>query len=197
MKRRGSCFQFLRIAPIFPLALILGAVAALPQASELDMSAFKQNQHITDNGRNIAEIGLNRKDVAEILSEVRISRNAILAHRVDMGEGIQNGLVVSATGPDWCGASGNCATWFFRKADGKWQPLRGDWGPDLDTLSAALAFVRPKRGGLDQLIIETAWRAGEANVEVWWFDEPKHEYLSNNNYCWDGVQSKAPRGRCK
>lgn len=197
MTMRGSYLQLLRIATIFLLAPILGAVVALPQASELDMSAFEQNQHVTDKGRKITEIGLNRKDLAEILSEVRISRNAILARRVDMGEGTQNGLVVSATGPDWCGASGNCATWFFRKANGKWKPLRGDWGPDLDTGSAAFAFIGPKRGGLDQLIIETAWRAGEANVEVWWFDEPKHEYMSNNNYCWDGNRSKALEGQCR
>jgi len=181
---------------IFLFTVILQAPASPDQGTGLDMAAFQKKYFITHDGSKITELGLSHVDIAEISSVVKVSPDEILGRRVDIGDGTKNGLVVSANTSVLCGASGNCAMWLFCRIKGKWRPLRGDWGPDLYTESAAFAFVQPQQGGLDQLVLLNHWRAGEANVEVWWFDQAKQEYFSNNNYCWDGAATKAHEGEC-
>lgn len=162
------------------------------QKATFDMSRVKENWHLSHKGTPISQIGLGQKEVSTILSKVGVDAKAVLAWRVDMGEGGENGLVVQGN-DDLCGATGNCQTWFFRKVDRDWQPLTGDWGPDPDTLVAAFAFLPPKHNGLDELVIVTH----PGRVEVWWYDKAKQKYLSNDVYCWQGNNDEAIEGKCR
>lgn len=172
------------------------AMASLAQTSNFDMTRFRENWYVSHDDKPIIEVGLNKKEISALLTKIGFDEHELSARRVDMGEGIEKGLVVQGKDYNLCG-SGGCQTWFFRKVNGKWEPLVGDWGPDLDTLVGAFAFLPPKHNGLDELIVMTHLSAGRAPVEVWWFDKGKQKYLSNDSYCWDGVEEKAPEGPCQ
>lgn len=177
--------------PLFGIAR-----ASLAQTSNFDMSRFQKNWYVSHDGKPITEVGLSHKEISAVLSKVGADPDAVLALRVDTGEGIRKGLVLQGNDDHLC-ADGNCQIWFFRKVDGKWEPLVGNWGSDLDTDTAAFAFLSPKHNGLDELIMMRHLSAGRAPVEVWWFDKGKQKYLSNDSYCWDGVEEKAPEGPCQ
>ncbi len=158
------------------------------------------DMYSSHKGQPIASIGLSQSELRYVLSVVRRNdmvvegrlqsttalEKELLARRVDMGEGANNGLVVlGANG--LCGGTGNCISCFFRRSHGKWQLVLD--GP----LAGAFAFIPPKHTGLLNLLLITHLGGGEAPTDIWKFNGTRYELAKS--YCTrdDGL---AVEGKC-
>lgn len=155
-----------------------------PPAQAFDLKPFQQNSYVTSHqGQPIGSIGLSEEEVSSILGMAGVDAKVVLARHVDMGEGADNGLVLAGSDISVCGATGNCATWFFRKVAGKWQFVVSGEGPggDSSMFTDIFGFVPPKHNGLFEMITMANVSAGESPFAVWWFDGTK--YTVHASYC--------------
>ncbi len=156
-----------------------------PSAQAYDLTAFRQNSYSSHSGQTLASMGLSEGEIARITEISGVDASAVLARHVDMGEGADNGLAVQGNGLDLCGATGNCASWFFRKAGGQWQLAAPDspgLGESTGVFVAMFAFVPPKHNGFFEMILMNHLSVAEYPFEVWWFDGTK--YVPRAGYCW-------------
>jgi hypothetical protein len=155
-----------------------------PPAIAFDLTAFQQNSHASHEGDPLDRVGLSEGDVASVTALIGVAPDQALARRIDMGEGLENGLVIQGNGNELCGATGNCDTWFLRKSAGEWQFSVSTNGsrPESGMYVAMFGFVPPKHNGLLEMI--TIGRGGgfQYPFEVWWFDGAK--YAPHADYCW-------------
>jgi hypothetical protein len=154
---------------------------------------------LAHEGEPITEIGLSPDELTDVISKVLLSpnlkrlhqsptglREGLLARHVDLGDGVNNGLVLN--GPtELCGASGNCGTWFFHGWHTKWQLV-------FDGFSGAFAFITPKHHGLSGLVLVVHMNAAEAPTDIWQFNGTRYELVQS--YCWYSsgpiVEGKCP-----
>jgi hypothetical protein len=160
-----------------------------------------RDMYVSWEGQPIGEIGLKPRELTDMLSRLlsTLSHGAgadlrspaalekkLLARHVDMGEGVDKGLDVHGR-DELCGASGNCATWFFRRSHEKWILVLGGTWP------GAFAFIPPKHNGLLDLVLVMHLSAAEAPTDVWQFNGTKFELLKS--YCMDG-DGQSQEGKC-
>lgn len=155
-----------------------------PPALAFDLTTFQQNSHASHDGYPLDRAGLSEGEIASVVALIGVDADQVQARRVDMGEGLENGLVVQGNSIGLCGATGNCDTWFLRKSGGMWQFAVSTNGSGAESgfYVAVFAFVPPKHNGLFEMI--TMGRGGgfQYPFEVWWFDGTK--YAPHAGYCW-------------
>jgi hypothetical protein len=156
-------------------------------------------------GQPITEIGLTQGELKYVLSIVRrnvmvvneklkstsVLERELLARRVDMGQGVTNGLVVQGS-KDLCG-DGNCITWFFRRSHAKWQPLFFVTSNFSEFSVGMFAFLPPKHSGLFNLLLMTHMSADDAPTDIWQFNGVKYELVES--YCTHS-SGAAVMGKC-
>lgn len=125
------------------------------------------------------------------------------AEYIDLGEGAQNGLTVRGNdvAPDraiFCGATGNCATWFFRKVGSQWNLIIGkppdrtiehpEVGCDNSTACepvpwpAEFSVLESRSNGLKDIVMATnAGGAGNLSHSVWEFDGTRYILNASRN----------------
>jgi hypothetical protein len=160
-----------------------------------------QDMYVSWEGQPISEIGLKPTELNDMLSTLISTgkhgavgdlrspaalKEQLLARHVDMGEGSDKGLDVHGRG-QLCGASGNCATWFFRRSDSKWLLVLGGPWP------GAFAFIPPKHNGLFDLVLLNHLSADEAPTDVWQFNGTKFQRFKS--YCSYG-DGRTEEGNC-
>ncbi|HEY6861430.1 MAG TPA: hypothetical protein VI358_16795 [Pseudolabrys sp.] len=115
---------------------------------------------------------LSAKEIREIIAGVKKSaydipkswRNELRLRRVDLGNG--PGIVVQGTNL-LCGATGNCQTWVFRKANANWVSLFAD---DEALLAEDFNFGPSITRHIKDLTIVTNLSAEESNHVTYKFD---------------------------
>ena len=145
---RLSAFQLIA-------AILLCASSALSQAHSLRPKdtfaaarlSAKEVREITDG---VEQSAFDTPDSWE--SELRV-------RRVDLGNG--SGIVVQGT-KLLCGGTGNCQTWVFRKADGKWVSM---FGGDQAPIADSFQLGPTSTGGVKDFTI-TANSSAEASHRV-------------------------------
>ena len=126
------------------------------------------------------------------------------AEYIDLGEGVKNGLAVRGnSGPPgrtiFCGATGNCATWFFRKVANQWNLIIGK-PPDRAIESspkmgcdnsntcepvpwpAEFSLLESRSNGLKDIVMATnAGGAGNLSYAVWEFNGTRYILNTSRN----------------
>jgi hypothetical protein len=195
-----------RIAFLLAVCGPLSVPPAKTQTAQEATQPFRpppiQDMYVSWEGQPIGEIGLKPKEMTDLLSTLlSTSRHGpvadlrspdalekeVLARHVDMGEGAENGLDVHGRG-QLCGASGNCATWLFRRSHATtWQLVLDEQWP------GAFAFIPPKHNRLSNLVLVMHLSADEAPTDIWQFNGTKFERLKS--YCSYG-DGKTVEGKC-
>jgi hypothetical protein len=164
-----------------------------PQATPFRFPDKKELRE-THTGAPLADIGLNENEIDQLTGVIWDSgtiepalpsdyelRGELLARRVNFDEGDDNGLVLQAN-KKFCDALGNCRTWFFRKAEGKWksvanQRVEGEGVPVFD-----FAIQKAESKKLLNLVLIKHSIADNYPTRVW---EPGDgEYTPKRFFCW-------------
>ena len=162
--------------------------------------------HGSHQSAGISEGDLDNETVAELIAMTVGKRDAdkemlgdkdpeeeLIAIHLDLGEGIQNGLVVQGS-ENLCGATGNCAMWFFRKIGGKWKPLHFE-DEGGGTVASMFEAVPPKHSGLYELILGSHMNAFEIPYAQYWYDGKT--YVLHQSYCEYSETGEVLAGDCE
>ena len=133
-------------------------------------STFSQARNLGPKD-TFAAAGLTAKEVREITDGVEQSAydtpdswtSELRVRRVDLGSA--PGIVVQGT-ELLCGGTGNCQTWVFRKAAGKWVSMFADQAPLADSFQ----FGPTSTGGVKDFIITTNSSAEASQRVIYKFD---------------------------
>lgn len=141
-------------------AILLGASSTFAQARDLGPKD------------TFAAAGLTAKEVREITDGVEQSAydtpdswaSELRVRRVDLGS--FPGMVVRGT-KLLCGGTGNCQTWVFRKAAGKWVSM---FGGDQAPLADSFQFGPTSTGGVKDFTITGNSSAEDSHRVIYKFD---------------------------
>ncbi|HET9401221.1 MAG TPA: hypothetical protein VFO34_09735 [Candidatus Acidoferrales bacterium] len=136
---------------------------------------------------------VGKRDADEEMLGDKDPEEELIAMHLDLGEGVEKGLVVQG-GEKLCGATGNCAMWFFRKIGDKWKSLQFEEG-EGGTLASMFEAVPPKHNGLFELILGSHFNAFEVPFAQLWFDGQK--YVLHQTYCEYSDTGKVLAGDCE
>ena len=172
--------------PALMSMMICALMATMSQPTAASAQEFKMsgNMYSSHGGRPISDLALSQQEISDLLSMVLSTglddedmrsaaalRKELDGRHIDMGEGADKGLILQGT-HTLCGATGNCATWLFRRAGTTWKLL----GPrNSAPLAASFGFTATKHNNLRNLVIFNNTSAGSGTVEVWQFNGTVYE----------------------
>ena len=148
-------------------AVFLGFVATLLCAS----AAFAQAQNLGPK-ETFAAARLSAQEIQQITEGVEQSaydtpdswERELRARRVDLGD--VAGMVVQGT-KLLCGGTGNCQTWVFRKAAGKWISM---FGGEQAPLADSFQFGPASTGGVKDFSVTANSSAEDSHRVTYKFD---------------------------
>ncbi len=195
------------IALLAPVAFtLLGAAhpAQLPTGPRLPTPAEMRGPHAgkalidlslsEDEMRELIRVAWQDNEVQNVLNSEDELKSELVGTRVDMGEGVSNGLVLQGSAR-LCRNS-NCLTWFFRRRNDRWQQIAVDNSHAAAHVSL-FAFVKTDgERPLDDLVLVRHARGDDYPYWVFQFDEWTSIYNPRLTYCWHERKATLDRQGC-
>ena len=188
--------------------LSLSFPQASPDKSKAPAFVFPTKQELleTHTGKSMADIGLSETEIDALTGMIWDSgtiepalpsdyelRSELLAQRVDLGDGDENGLVLQAT-KKFCDALGNCRTWFFRGDGGKWKSVVNQRVAGEGVTVFDFAIQRSDSNRPWNLVLIKHSISDNYPTRVWEFENG--EYSPRQFFCWHRASNSFEQKPC-